>query len=337
MACQSCACSGKKKQNRVILGCMNFGPDPQQGARVTNVDNARKILEYLKSEGYDELDTARIYVAGKSESFLAEAGYKDLDFKVATKVYPTQPGIHEPTVLKAKFRESLEALGAEKVHIFYLHAADRSVPFEDTLRAVNELYQEGKFDIFGVSNYASYELAELVVTCRERGWVVPKIYEAMYNPFTRAIEKELVPACRKYGLDIVAYNPLAGGLLTGKYSRVDLEAPPIAGRFSNTFQDQGSLYRARYMAPDHFAALERVKAVAEKFSLTVHEIAIRWLIHHSALKTAEKGGNDGIIIGVSELGQMKEGVEASRKGPLPEEVVKVVDGGWEVTEGVTTT
>lgn len=197
----------------------------------------RELLRLLKSQGYSEIDTARIvrrcrcaratllyhfffllltrctaggrfqYTAGKSEAILATASYSDLGFSLATKVYPTVPGTHVPEKLKEKFAESLAALKTDSVDIFYLHAADRAVPFVQTLAAVNELYLEGKFKTFGLSNYASYEVAEIVMTCRAVGWIVPTVYQAMYNPLTRAIEKELVPCCRRFGLDIVAYNP----------------------------------------------------------------------------------------------------------------------------------
>lgn len=88
-----------------------------------------------------------------------------------------------------------------------MHAPDRSVPFEETLEAVNEAYKEGKFKRLGLSNYTAFEVAEICTLCKERGWVKPSVYQGMYNAITRAIEEELFVACRKYGLDIVVYNP----------------------------------------------------------------------------------------------------------------------------------
>lgn len=102
---------------------------------------------------------------------------------------------------------SLSLLGTDKLDIWYLHAPDRSVPFEETLEEVDKLYKEGKFTILGLSNYTAFEVAEICTLCRERNWVRPRIYQAMYNAITRAIESELVVACRRYGLDIVIYNP----------------------------------------------------------------------------------------------------------------------------------
>jgi aflatoxin B1 aldehyde reductase len=98
-----------------------------------------------------------------------------------TQVYPYEPGMHEPSSLRASVETSLAELRTDSVDIFYLHAADRSVPFEKTLETINELYEEGKFKQFGLSNYTSFEVAEIVMTCRERRWVRPTIYQAMYN------------------------------------------------------------------------------------------------------------------------------------------------------------
>ncbi len=84
-------------------------------------------------------------------------------------------------MLKAKVAESLKELQTDQVDIFYLHAADRSVPFAETLEAVNELHKEGRFVQFALSNFTSFEVAEIVITCKERGWVRPTLYQAMYN------------------------------------------------------------------------------------------------------------------------------------------------------------
>jgi aflatoxin B1 aldehyde reductase len=99
--------------------------------------------------------------------------------------------MHEPGRLRASFETSLEQLKTKSVDIFYLHAADRSVPFEKTLETINDLHREGKFKQFGLSNYTAYEVAEIVMTCRERRWVRPTIYQAMYNAIsTSGLQKK---------------------------------------------------------------------------------------------------------------------------------------------------
>lgn len=100
------------------------------------------------------------------------------------KLYPREPGLHSPENLRANLKKSLKELKTESFDTFYLHAADRSVPFENTLRCIDEMYREGKFKYFGLSNFTSFEVAEIVMTCREKGWIRPSIYQAMYNPIS---------------------------------------------------------------------------------------------------------------------------------------------------------
>jgi aflatoxin B1 aldehyde reductase len=206
-----------------------------------------------------------------------------------------------------------------------LHASDRRVPFTETLEAVNELHKKGKFVELGLSNFTAYEVAEVVMTCKANGWVRPTVYQAMYNAITRAIEPELVAACRRYGISIVVYNPVAGGLFSGKYK---LDEVPAEGRFSQA-SGQGGNYRKRYFKDGYFEALSIIEPVAKKNNLTLIEVALRWVTHHSALKiTPESKGNDGIIIGVSSLPQLEQNLKALEEGPLPQEVVDVLDKAW---------
>ena len=168
------------------------------------------------------------------------------------------------------------------------------------------------------------------MTCKANGWVRPTIYQGMYNTVTRSIEQELIPACRRYGLDIVIYNPLAGGLFSGKYSAASMEVAPGEGRFSDT-STLGSDYRKRYFKDATFAALAVVEPVVEKFGLTLVETALRWVVHHSALKIMVDG-NDGVIIGVSSLKQLEGNLEILQRGPLPKEVCEALDKAWKIAE-----
>jgi aflatoxin B1 aldehyde reductase len=155
----------------------------------------------------------------------------------------------------------------------------------------------------------------------------------MYNVITRSIEKELIPCCRKYKIDIVVYNPLAGGLFSGKIKSKNLV--PEGGRFSNVAERTGTMYRERYFKDATFEALKLLEAVAEKHSLTLLEIALRWTVHHSALKTRAKGGNDGVIIGVSSFPQLEGNLKDLEKGPLPDDVVEALDEAWEISKPTT--
>ena len=170
---------------RVILGTMTFGPDESAGARITSLDEYNKCLDFLQGQGYNEIDTARAYIDGRQEAFTADAKWKDRGLKLATKCYPKEPGTHKPDKLRESLETSLKELKTDCVDIFYLHAADRSVPFAETLEAVNEMHKEGKFVQLGLSNYTAFEVAEVVITCKERGWVRPTIYQGMYNAISK--------------------------------------------------------------------------------------------------------------------------------------------------------
>lgn len=318
------------KRPRVSLGLMTFGPDGTQsyGSRITSLDGFNECLDYLQSRGYNEVDTARTYVDGHQEGWTRLTNWRDRRLKLATKWYPYNPGDHAKAAIKENLSKSLQELGSDCVDIFYLHAPDRSVPFHETLEACNVLYEEGKFKQLGLSNFAAWEVAELWNIADQRGWIKPTIYQAMYNCLTRAIEEELVPCCRKYGLDILVYNPLAGGVLSGKYRSKDV--PNDGGRYSTSDPVVGAMYRERYFRDVNFEALKVIKPVADQLGLTLLEIAFRWLVHHSQLKV--KDGNDGVVIGISSLNQLKHNLDELEKEPLPNEVVEALNLAWRITK-----
>lgn len=242
-------------------------------------------------------------------------------------MYPREPGIHKADIITEQFNTSLKELDADCVDIFYLHAADRSVPFTETLKAVNELHKAGKFVQLGLSNFTAFEVAEVCMLCHFNGWVRPSIYQGMYNAITRSLEQELIPACRRYGLDVVVYNPIAGGLFSGKYKTKDI---PESGRYSDAVGTMGQMYRSRYFKDSTFDALKIIEPAVEKAGLTMVETAIRWCIHHSALKVVD--GNDGLIIGASSIEQLDSNLADTEKGPLPKEVVEALDEAWRRTK-----
>ncbi|GIZ40925.1 hypothetical protein CKM354_000424500 [Cercospora kikuchii] len=313
---------------RVILGTMTFGPDEAAGARITSLDTYKSCLDHFQSRGYNEIDTARVYIGGKQEAWTRDAGWKERGLTLATKWYPHEAGAHKAEILEKQVNKSLSELGTDCVDIFYLHAADRSIPFTEPLKKLNELHKQGKFVNLGLSNFTAAEVAEVVMHCKYNNWVRPTIYQGMYNAIQRNIEPDLIPTLKRYGLDLVVYNPLAGGLFSGKIKSTDV---PAEGRFSNTASAVGANYRNRYFRDDTFEALALIEPVVEKNNLTLLETAFRWLVHHSKLNIKD-GGNDGIIIGVSSQQQLETNLNDIEKGPLPEEVLKVLDQAWLITK-----
>jgi len=289
------------------------------------------MLDHFQAQGYNEIDTARVYIGGAQEAFTREAKWKERGLTCATKWYPIHPKAHKAETVEEMLNKSLSELGTDCVDIFYLHAADRTLPFQEPLKKLDELHKQGKFVQLGLSNFTAYEVAEVVMLCKMNNWVRPTIWQGMYNAITRSIEIELIPACRRYGLDVVVYNPVAGGIFSGKYKTSEV---PAEGRYSNTNGRQGEMYRQRYFKDATFEALSVIEPVVQKHNLTLLETAFRWLTHHSELNIKD-GGNDGIIIGVSSEQQLVQNLKDLEKGPLPEEVLKALDEAWLVAKPTT--
>jgi len=309
----------------IIFGTMTFGVNGKNGVRTDNLQDCQHLLDIFFASGNKELDTARGYGEGTTEEYLSKL--KLGDATVDTKVYPGKPGDHNPTNLRRIFvTGSLSILAPHKVRVLYLHAPDRSVPYEETCAEMDRLHKEGRYDIFGLSNYTAWEVAEIVGICDRFGYVRPRIYQAMYNGITRAIEPELVPCLRRFGIRLVIYNPLAGGFFAGKVASPDGEVEK-GSRFDPSTA-QGKNYRDRYFKPAYFEVLEKIKTVANKHGLKMTEIALRWCQHHSVL-TPE----DGVIIGASSAQQLQENLQDSAKGPLPQEVLDSLDEAWSVIGG----
>lgn len=190
-------------------------------------------------------------------------------------------------------RLSLKALNAKKVDMWYLHGPDRTTPYIDTLREVNKLHQEGCFDKFAISNYMAWEVAQICEICEAHGWIKPTVYQGIYNALHRTVEAELFPCLRHYGMGYYAYNPLGGGFFTGAFTR---ETEVEKGSRFDPEKWQGKMYRAKYFKDEYFEALDIVKPAAGKHGLTMAEVALRWMTHHSQLGTKYP---DGILIGAS--------------------------------------
>lgn len=304
--------------------------------RVHDLQDAAALLDTFQVHGHREVDTARVYGQGSSEAYLGDLDWRSRGLVMATKYYayrgkvPGATSSHSASDLREHLLASLEALKAEQVDLWYLHAPDRTTPYEETFAAVDALHREGLFRRFGLSNYMAWEVAHINELCIRNGWVRPVVYQGVYNAIHRAVEPELLTCLRRYGMAFYAYNPLAGGYLTARYRRGDEGKVEEGSRFDGKTK-QGQLYRARYWNDTMFDALDIVRAAAGKFSLTEAECALRWMMHHSELD-AELG--DAVIIGASSKKHLEENLIDLEKGPLPEEVVQALDEAWAKTKGI---
>lgn len=320
----------QKSALNIVMGAMTFGEAGKDGTRVHDLKDVEAILNVFKSHGHSEIDTARFYGAGTSEEYLGRLDLESKGFKIETKLYPTiampnslEKVTHNPEDLRIYLRKSLEALNVKTLEMWYLHGPDRSVPYEVTLKAVNDLYKEGYFKRLGISNYAAWEVAEIVQICRANGYVQPTVYQGIYNAIHRSVEPELFPCMRKFGISFYEFNPLGGGFFTGRYTSAD-DVPEPGSRFDED-KRQGKHYRQRYWQEPYFKAISSIRAVAEKHGLTMAEVALRWVSHHSLMK---RGYGDSILIGASSLNHIEQNLVDLEKGPLPDEVVQTLDAAW---------
>ncbi|KAF9907289.1 hypothetical protein BX616_000479, partial [Lobosporangium transversale] len=295
------------------------------GARVRTNEEASEIISTFRQYGHNALDTARIYADGHTEEMMGQLDLSGLT--VDTKCFPLQLGGLEPQRVKKSLYESLEALRADKVHVFYLHAPDYATPIEDTLKAVNELYLEGKFEIFGLSNYPAWVVTQIYYICKNEGYVLPRVYQGMYNALTRSIEPELFACLDELNIKFHAYNPLCGGVLAGLYT-YDQNEVEKGSRFDPDAK-QGIRYRERYWKKEYFEAIEVLKRVCEPHGLSLIQVAFDWLQFNSKMRVPR---GDGIIIGASSLKHTVQNLDALKYGkPLPQDVLEAVDHCWDIT------
>ncbi|XP_041835543.1 aflatoxin B1 aldehyde reductase member 3 [Melanotaenia boesemani] len=314
--------SSPAKRPVSLLGTMAFGGR-------ADAEQSREMVKAFLDRGHNQVDTAFMYVDGKSETIIGDMKLPKT-VSIATKANPWDGKTLKPESVRSQLETSLQRLQTDCVDLFYLHAPDHQNPIQDTLRACNELHKEGKFKELGLSNYASWEVAETVCICRHNNWIVPTVYQGMYNATTRQVETELLPCLRYYGMRFYAYNPLAGGLLTGKYHYEDKDnGSQPAGRFFGN--NWAAAYRDRYWKQSHFQAIDLVlKSLetvygSEKPSLT--SASMRWMYHHSQLK-GDLG--DGVIIGMSSMDQLQQNLSAAEEGPLDQRVVDAFKDAWDL-------
>jgi len=300
---------------KIILGTMTFGDQVDQ-------ESARDLIAQFDAAGNRELDTAYAYCEGKTEKMLGRLlpGQTSSNLYLASKVNPWNDEGLQAQQVKKQFDEILRRLDRDSIDLLYLHSPDLETPVAQTLEACFELYRQGKFKDFGLSNYAAWQVAEVVETCRHNGWMQPRVYQGMYNALTRDVERELFPCLRNYGISFYAYNPLAGGMLTGKHlSQDDI---PDSGRFT---VERG--YLDRYWREDYFGVLQELGAACLELEVKPVEVAMSWLVNHSLLD-ADKG--DGIILGASKADHLAQNMKACTHAPLDQKILDILDRGWEI-------
>ena len=331
-----------------VLGCMTMGW--RFASSECDDDVSAALMRAFVDAGHSELDTARAYAGGDTEKIMGRVLAADPDLaakvSIATKANPWPGGNMTssagegglaPDELRAQVEASRAALAPARVDLLYLHAPDAATPIEATLDELVRLHDDGAFRRLGLSNFSAWETVRIHRLCRDAGLPAPDTYQGMYNCVTRAVEPELIPALRQLGMRFLAFNPLAGGLLTGKHagrlSDPDGASATGRGRFTHN-----AMYQDRFWREEYFDAIDTIAAACEAAGggLTPASAALRWLYSHSALDGAE---GDGVILGASSVAHLEANLEAAaaaaRGETLPEGVLAAIEEAWEVCKPAT--
>lgn len=302
---------------RVVFGAMTFGTQVEE-------EEATAMVAACLEAGITMFDTSNNYGGGASEEMLGRIirPFRD-EVVISTKAGshvdqadPTRTGLTR-AALHAAVDDSLQRLGIETVDVFYLHRPDWRTPIEETLAALAELVTAGKIRAIGQSNFAAWQITEMVHVARAHGWPEPLISQPLYNLVGRRVEDEYQACSSHLGLTDITYNPLAGGLLTGKHRFDDHPAPGT--RFAK------EMYRDRYWNPAQFAAVQELSAIAATAGLTLIELAYRFVLGSDLA--------DGMLLGASSLSQLQSNLGALDGPALDEDTVAACDEVWHALHG----
>lgn len=298
--------------SRFCLGTMTFGDQTDEATSIRMVDRCLDA-------GVNFIDTADAYSKGISEEITGKAlkGKRDR-VVLASKVFNfvgedprRDAGLHRWHILRG-VEASLQRLQTDCLDILYLHQPDRKTPIEETLEACDRLVRDGKVLYIGLSNFSSWRMCEALWKTDVRKLVSkPVVMQVPYNPITRSLDEECVEFSQEMNFGMVVYNPLAGGLLTGKHS----PAAPVEG----TRFDRSEMYYNRYWNERNFRAVRQLEELAAKLGVSIVELAIRWCYSHDFV--------DSVIFGASKMHQLEQNIGIP-SAPLDEETLKTCDDIW---------
>jgi aryl-alcohol dehydrogenase (NADP+) len=294
----------------LCLGTMTFGLQCDE-------QTSRAILDAAAEGGISFLDSADVYplggsleTVGRTEEILGRwlAGRRD-DYVVATKCWgatgtrPWDRGASRRHILAAA-EASLRRLKTDYIDLYQLHSYDPDTPIDETLSALDDLVHSGKVRYIGCSNFLAYQLARALGRSEALGLARLESVQPRYNLLFRQIERELLPLADQEGVAVIPYNPIAGGLLTGKHDRQ--QAPD--GRF--TLGTAGQLYRDRYWHEREFDTVERLRPLASEAGVSLATLAVQWLLANPVVTSA--------IVGASRPEQLADSLAAAETPLDPE-------------------
>lgn len=270
------------KVSAIGIGCNQFGGK-------VDATGTKAIVQRALEEGINFFDTANVYgnPNGTSEEFLGAAleGQRD-KVVLATKGRfkmgdgPNDVGASRYHIMNA-VEASLRRLRTDHIDLYQIHAWDESVPVAEMMRALDDLVRAGKIRYIGTSQFSAWQLAHCNTFAEMMGWEHFVTIQTHYNMFERDAERELLPYCAWSNVGILPYFPLAGGLLTGKYTRGE---PPPAGS-----RGEFSPYVKNRLTDANFDKLDKLRAFADSRGRTLHDLAFSWLLSHQQIPSVIAG------------------------------------------------
>ena len=283
------------KVSELCLGTMTFGHGADEA-------RARQMVDLAMDAGINFFDTADTYGDGESERLLGKAlGNCRGDVVVATKFFnPTGPGPNDSGMSRVHVMNaidgSLRRLGTDHVDLYYIHHVDVQTPLEEMLRALDDLVRSGKVRYIACSNYQAWRLCDAVWISESNGLARFECYQPQYSLVVRDIEQELSPLCRAKGLGMVAWSPLGGGFLSGKYAAGERTQ-------SGTRSEESWAYPQRYFAENADEIAEALLSVAAELGREPAQVALRWVVEQPGITSA--------IVGARSPEQLKVNLGAS--------------------------
>jgi len=303
----------------LCLGAMNFGNEQFGCDEETSIG----IISAYLDAGHNFIDTANVYSGTKSETIVGKAvkGRRD-GVVIATKAAsplgsgPFESGTSRKHVTRA-CEDSLRRLDTDYIDLYQMHRYDDLTPLEETLSTLNDLVRQGKVRYIGVSNWTASQIAEACTLTAVKGWEPLVSLQPQYSILTRDIEVEIAPVCQKFGLGIIPWSPLGGGMLTGKYKKD--EEPQEGTRFAapGPFQQ---VWRTRALSERNHAIVGVVLEEAGKLDISPIALALAWNL--------SRPGVVAPIIGPKSVRQLEDNL-AALDVTLPEETVQRIDGASE--------
>ena len=280
---------------------------------------AMKCVRRAFELGVNFFDTANVYAEGRAEEVLGKA-LKPLprnQLMIGTKAYfPVGPGPNDRGLSRKHIFEqvhaSLRRLDTSYIDLFQCHRYDPGTPLDETLRAIDDLVAQGDVLYGGVSEWSAQNISEAVTLSRDWGLRRLVSNQPQYHMLERQIEKNgVAETCAREGLGILAFSPLAQGVLTGKYTST--AKPPLASRAAEV---TGRQFMGRLLSDENLAKTEELKRIADEAGFTLPEVSLAWCLRRPEVSA--------VIIGASNVAQLEENVVASDLG-LTEEVVEAIE------------